>query len=75
MNTACLQKKRGRKNDPRRHVAIDPEQHAWLERHLVSHEPPPDEMAMTNEAWDHLEEAFGATNDNERLMLVTPSNW
>lgn len=70
VSTACLQKKRGRKNDPRRHVAIDPEQNPQIERHLVSHEPPADRQAVINEEMAHLSDALDAIPTCDRRMLL-----
>ena len=70
VTTATLQKKRGRKNDPKLHIAIDPAVHPELDRQLVSREPPPDATAITVEAWEHLQEAFDSIGENERVMLM-----
>ena len=70
VTTATLQKKRGRKNNSRLHIAIDPMAHPEIDRQLVSHETAPDSAVMIDETWDHLAEAFGSITENERVMLI-----
>lgn len=70
VSTACLQKKRGRKNDPKLHVAIDAQLHPELEKHLVSHEIPTDTQAMINERLDNLREALETIDARDRKMLL-----
>jgi RNA polymerase sigma-70 factor (ECF subfamily) len=70
VSTACLQKKRGRKNDPKLHVTIDAMLHPELERHLLSHEVPSDAQAMIRERFGCLQEALGTLSEKDRKMLL-----
>ncbi|MBI5525250.1 MAG: RNA polymerase sigma factor [Deltaproteobacteria bacterium] len=70
VSTACLQKKRGRKNDPRLHVTIDAMLHPELEKHLLSHEVPSDAQAMIKERLECLREALGKLAEKDRDMLL-----
>jgi RNA polymerase sigma-70 factor, ECF subfamily len=70
VTTACLQKKRGRKNDPKIHVAIDPKLHPEIERHLRSKEVPQDTQAIINEEKARLHEALEVIGEKDRKMLM-----
>jgi len=70
VTTAFLQKKRGRKNDPKLHVTIDPKTHPEIESQLLSSEIPPDDQAILNDEKDRLYEALGAIAEKDRRMLM-----
>jgi RNA polymerase sigma factor (sigma-70 family) len=71
VSTACLQKKRGRKNDPKLHVHIDPVLHPELESQLVSVEPSSEAQAMVNERMDCMRDALETLRPEDRDMLLS----
>jgi RNA polymerase sigma-70 factor, ECF subfamily len=71
VSTACLQKKRGRKNDPKLHVHIDPVLHPELESQLVSAEPSSEAQAMVNERMDCMRDALETLRPEDRDMLLS----
>lgn len=70
VTTACLQKKRGRKNDPRIHVNIDPKLHPEVDRQLRSRETQPDDQAIINDEKERLNEALEVIGEKDRRMLM-----
>jgi RNA polymerase sigma-70 factor (ECF subfamily) len=70
VSTACLQRRRGRKNDPKLHVHIDPVLHPELEPQLVSAEPSSEAQAMVNEKLDCMREGLDRLRPEDREMLL-----
>ena len=70
VNTACLQKRRGRKNNPRLHVAIDPKEHPEIESQLVSREPSVEAQVLIGERFDCMQEALTKLDERDRDMLL-----
>jgi len=70
VTTSFLQKKRGRKNDPKLHVVIDPKTHPEIENQLLSKEIPPDDQAIINDEKGRLYEALERIAEKDRRMLM-----
>jgi len=70
VNTACLQKRRGRKNNPRLHVAIDPKDHPELEPLLASGGPSAEAQIIMQERIDCMKGALDELSTRDREMLL-----
>jgi len=70
VSNACLQRRRGRKNNPKTHLSFDSSNNSPLIKNIAAEEPSAEARAMVNERLDCLRKALEDLSDTDRQILL-----